>query len=362
MGKDTGKRRRAAAKKDEAVPKGAAFMPRVGLRRLIKAHKKEKANKSKYRLHAARLRKEDRGIREISRTLGIAYSTVRDWLVRMHAGNLDRRFDRERKGRARILPRKILRKIKRWLIRDPSRYGYEAGSWQLVMIQDMLRRKFGIRCKAGTLRRALKRIRFSYRKPRPVPYNAATPEEQEQFKIDANRLVNEAAREGFTVLSCEQMHARLWPDAGYGWRPTNGHDTIKIGYSKQSVSIFGVLGSDSLHIRTVDACNSETFKGFLRGMLRIYPKILLILDNASYHKSATVTNFVEDNKDRLRLVFLPAHTPQLNPIEQQWNVLKRLLAGRYFASVGDLRAAIAAIARRRRMRPVKMMSYLTVAQ
>ena len=231
------------------------------------------------------------------------------------------------------------------------------------MIQDMLRRKFGIRCKAGTLRRALKKIiRFSYRKPRPVPYNAATPEEQERFKNDVNHLVNEAAREGFTVLSCEQMHARLRPDAGYGWRATNGHDTIKIGYSRQSGSIVSVLDSDSLHIRTVDACNSKIFKGFLRGMLRIYHKILLILDNASYHyKSATVTNFVGDNKGRLRLVFLPAHTPQLNPIEQQWNVLKRLLAGRYFASVGDLRAAIAAIARRR-MRPVKMMNYLTVAQ
>ena len=48
------------------------------------------------------------------------------------------------------------------------------------------------------------------------------------------------------------------------------------------MSVFGVLGSDSLHIRTVDACNSKTFKGFLQDILRIYPKILLILDNASF--------------------------------------------------------------------------------
>ena len=79
-------------------------MPRVGLKRLIKAHEKEKAGKSKYRLHAARLRKEGKGIREISRILGVAYSTVRNWLVRMHAGNLYRRFDRRRRGRARMIP------------------------------------------------------------------------------------------------------------------------------------------------------------------------------------------------------------------------------------------------------------------
>ena len=87
-------------------------MPGVNLERLAGAHQKEKAGKSKYRLHAARLRKEGRGIREISRMLGVPYSTVRDWPVRMHAGNLSRRFDRERGGRAGILSRKILRKIK----------------------------------------------------------------------------------------------------------------------------------------------------------------------------------------------------------------------------------------------------------
>ena len=44
---------------------------------------------------------------------------------------------------------------------------------------------------------------------------------------------------------------------------------------------------------------------------------------------------------------------------------QEMLAGRYFASVEDLRAAIAAIAaiaRRRQMRPVGMMDYLVAAQ
>ena len=362
MGKAAGKKRPNAAKRDEVVPKGAAFMPSVSLKGLTKAHKKEKAGKSKYRLHAALLRKEGKDIRKISRMLGVAYSTVRDRPVRMHAGNLKRRFDRRRRRRGRMIPRQIRRNIKRWLGCDPSGYGYEAGSWQMVTIQDILYKKFRIRCKTGTLRRALRRIRFSYRKPRPVPYNSSTPEEQERFKVETNRLVSEAAKEGFTVPTYDEMHARLRSDGGCGWRPTNGHDTAKTNYSRQSVSVFGVLGLDSIHIRTVDACNSETFKGFLRAMLRIYPRILLILDNAPYHKSETVTEFVKANEDRLRLVFLPAYTPQLNPIEQQWNVLKRMLAGRYFASVEDLRAAIAAIARRRQMRPVEMMGYLVAAQ
>ena len=151
----------------------------------------------------------------------------------MHAGNLKRRFDSRRRGRARMIPRRVRRNIKRRLGRDPSSYGYEAVSWRMVMIQDMPCRKFKIRRKTGTLRRTLKRIRFSYRKPGPVPHNSATPEGQERFKVETNRLVSGAAKEGVTVPTCNEMHARLWSDAGYGWRPANVHGTIKTIYSKK---------------------------------------------------------------------------------------------------------------------------------
>ena len=76
------------------------------------------------------------------------------------------------------------------------------------------------------------------------------------------------------------------------------------------------------------------------------------------HKSDTVTGIAKGNGGGLRLEFLPSHTQQINQIEQQWNVLKRIMfAGRHFASVGEMRGAIAAIARRRRMRPVWMMNH-----
>ena len=63
MGETAGKKEASYGQKNGAVPKGAAFMPEVGLKRLTKAHRKMKPGKSKYRLHAARLRKEGRGIR-----------------------------------------------------------------------------------------------------------------------------------------------------------------------------------------------------------------------------------------------------------------------------------------------------------
>lgn len=71
---------------------------------------------------------------------------------------------------------------------------------------------------------------------------------------------------------------------------------------------------------------------------------------------------MEASQGTLNLVFLRKYTPQLNPIKQQWNVLKRLLSGRYYESVEELKEAIQSIVSQHLMLPVKLMDYLLAAQ
>ena len=89
-----------------------------------------------------------------------------------------------------------------------------------------------------------------------------------------------------------------------------------------------------------------------------YPKFVYVLDNASCHRSEKVNRFIESTGRDIVLVFLPPYTPQLNPIEVQWQELKRLLAGQCFHSLEDLRDAIEAMVDRD-MKPVRIMPYLT---
>jgi transposase len=44
------------------------------------------------------------------------------------------------------------------------------------------------------------------------------------------------------------------------------------------------------------------------------------MDNASFHKSDKTQHIIEQNGHRL--LFLPAYSPDLNPIEQYWAHLK----------------------------------------
>lgn len=344
-------------KKNEAVPKGADYLPNTSMKQIVQMHRREKDGFPKIRLSAAKKRKEGAGIRSIARDLGIPYSTCRNWLYRMHHEGLGRRFNKKSLGRVRRLKDKVLASIKEWIDNKPDKYGFEAGSWQLNMLQTMLKSQFNMVCNKRTLRRTLNRLGFSYRKSRPVPHNSADQTKCKQFTSDTHTLITELRAEGYVVLVQDECHVQVYQKPSYGWRARGGHEEAKSSFSKKTASVFGVLGQDGYRIRTVDACNSKTFKKFLQDMLRIYPKIVMILDNAPYHKSKIIKEFVESH-DNLKLIWLPPYTPQLNPIEMQWGVLKRILAGRYFETVEDLRKSIASIARYRQMKPVKLMLYL----
>ena len=48
----------------------------------------------------------------------------------------------------------------------------------------------------------------------------------------------------------------------------------------------------------------------------------MILDNAKIHHAKLLQNFLDKNKGRLELMFLPPYSPNLNKIEELWGWLK----------------------------------------
>lgn len=54
--------------------------------------------------------------------------------------------------------------------------------------------------------------------------------------------------------------------------------------------------------------------------------LVLVLDNASYHKTAEVRAWFADHAARITVVWLPTYSPQLNLIERVWRFVKSKLA------------------------------------
>ena len=77
--------------------------------------------------------------------------------------------------------------------------------------------------------------------------------------------------------------------------------------------------------------NAKTFLKFLKHLLTVFDKVCLILDNVRYHWAKMLKPFLEANKHRLWLHFLPPYSPELNPIETVWRETRRNAThNRYF--------------------------------
>lgn len=70
-------------------------------------------------------------------------------------------------------------------------------------------------------------------------------------------------------------------------------------------------------------CDTNLFNAWLEQILvpQLKPGQVIILDNASFHKSKTSLAIIQ--KAECEVLFLPPYSPDLNPIEKFWANFKR---------------------------------------
>jgi len=97
--------------------------------------------------------------------------------------------------------------------------------------------------------------------------------------------------------------------------------------TKQKRHVFGGYNwvNDKISWHKAETKNSTQFIYFLEQMLvKEYPtgRVVLVMDNASYHKSASALAALSLFEHRVMVVWLPPYCSDLNPIERFWRHLK----------------------------------------
>jgi hypothetical protein len=115
--------------------------------------------------------------------------------------------------------------------------------------------------------------------------------------------------------------------------------------TKQHSHIIGAYcwNTDEICWQVADWKNSQAFIEFIEYLLaKCYPtgRIVLVMDNVSYHKSAAVLAALSLFEHRLLVIWLPPYCPELNLIERYWRHLKDLAcANKLYNSMEDVVAS-----------------------
>jgi len=67
-----------------------------------------------------------------------------------------------------------------------------------------------------------------------------------------------------------------------------------------------------------------------------WAKIVIVLDNASFHKKEEYLKKIETEMPNLHWEFLPEYSPDYNLIELVWHSTKEYIANRLFTSIKEL--------------------------
>jgi transposase len=88
------------------------------------------------------------------------------------------------------------------------------------------------------------------------------------------------------------------------------------------------------------ATDTETFRAYVREVLlpTLRPGDLIVMDNLSPHKSDQTLALLA--AAGAQVLFLPAYSPDLNPIEKMWSKIKGLLRSAEARTAADLITAI----------------------
>lgn len=122
---------------------------------------------------------------------------------------------------------------------------------------------------------------------------------------------------------------RLVCHAPHGhWRTTTMISSVRLNGQTACMTIEG-------------ATNTEVFQAYVREILgpTLKPGDIVVLDNLGAHKNDHTLALIEKAGAEVR--FLPAYSPDLNPIELMWSKVKALLRKAQARNHPDLLAAIA---------------------
>jgi transposase len=192
---------------------------------------------------------------------------------------------------------------------------------------------------AETIRSLLHRLGFRWRRPRWAVMRD-DPQKAERMWAIARAILSAAT--GTVVLIEDETIFRSLPPLRRMWMRLGQQVRIPTPFQNHDTCLYGALALDSgacvyaFH----DKAKSENTIAYLEQLLAHYPDqpILLIWDQATFHTSQLVEAWLAD-QPRLTTMLLPKYAPDLNPIEDVWQVLKDRVAANLTRSIKAIQAA-----------------------
>ncbi len=207
----------------------------------------------------------------------------------------------------------------------------------------------------------LHRLGFSYKKPTHVP-GKQDPIKQQAF-LEEYEQIKASKSQNDPIYFADATHPQHNSIPSYGWIKTGREKELKANCGRQRLNINGAINIETLEPTTgfYDTINANSTIDLFSKIEAKHPeakRIYIIVDNARYYRSRLLKEYTEGTK--IKLIFLPSYSPNLNLIERYWKFFKKkVLNNRYYETFGEFKRACESFFRKRKKYLPELRALLT---
>lgn len=328
------------------------------LEKLQKALKEEENGDIRERILILLLLNDGKTQAKIAEFLGCSLNKVSYWCVHGDPENLESLKDERMKGNHKKATGKYIEILLETTDKEPEELGYEFGRWTAQRLATYLENITGIKLSGSQVRRILEQKKYVYLWAKYSLEVKRNPEKRKAFKKKIEEYLK------IEKESPERLQVWFWDESGFSLRVIRRKNWCKKGKRKEvrgdrrkgRVNVMGGLrySDKKKFIEFLEKGNADNFynvlKSFYQELIHEWveagnqakdfaekgAKIVIILDNASFHKKEEYIEKIEAEMPKLHLEFLPEYSPDYNLIELVWHSAKEYVANRLFKSIEEL--------------------------
>lgn len=206
------------------------------------------------------------------------------------------------------------------MIKDklPDQLKLSFGLWTREAVKQLIMERYGVSLSRWQIGRYLKAWGYTPQKPIAKAFEQKPQKVKQWLEKEFPAIKKRAKKENAVIYFGDETGMRSDHQAGRSYAPKGKTPVIKKTGKRFSLNMISAISNRGhLQFMILDGSfNSEVFENFLTQMIKYgRQKIFFVTDGHPAHKTKKLYVWLEENRHRIEIFFLPPYSPELNPQE-----------------------------------------------
>jgi len=275
-----------------------------------------------------RLKEQKKSGAEIEELTGVnEYAVSRIWNAFLSGGlaGIKPKKSGRKKGKNLLLSTKQEREIRQAIIDNaPEQLKLAGCLWTRQKVSDYVKQTCGINLSLQSVSNYLSRWGLTCQRPTKRAYAQDDVRVKTFVEKEYPEIAKRAKAEDADIYWGDEVGVSNTANYERGFSLKGQPPVLKVETKRERVSmISAITNKGSVRFMLYETMTQQTLIDFMRRLVTDAPrKVFLILDNLKVHHGKIVAAWLEKNKDKIEVFFLPPYSPELNPVEYLNHALK----------------------------------------